>query len=90
MKIIMRCGHVALGKDMHEGTPVCPVCVGFSEEAFFVLVPQPTLSGRNAACVVCEEQVPSNVSLPFFQYLEGGETDEYYCGCREWEGEGLA
>jgi hypothetical protein len=81
MKVIMRCGHVALGRDIREGTPACPICLGLTEEALLVMIPQPDLRGRTAKCVVCEDQQPSSLDLPYFQYREGG--DEYYCGCRE-------
>ena len=81
MRVIMRCGHVAMGRDMEDGTPVCPICLGLTDDALFAMIPQPDLEGRQAVCVVCEENKPSSLYLPYFQYRESG--DEFYCGCRE-------
>ncbi len=85
MRVVMRCGHVALGKDMHNHTPVCPICVGLTEDALFAMIPQPNVEGRTAICSVCEEALPSSLELPYFQYKQGELSDEYYCGCREWK-----
>lgn len=81
MRVIMRCGHVALGRDMHNHTPACPICLGLTEDALMVMIPQPDLTGRSAKCVVCETSQASSLDLPYFQYIDGG--DEFYCGCRE-------
>lgn len=84
MSVIMKCGHVAQGKD-EAGNPVCVICVGITPNAKIIDESKPNLEGRKATCFYCRREQPSNTDLPFFEHRPDRETDAYYCGCYGWD-----
>lgn len=77
--IMMRCGHVAMGRKLEDNTPYCLIC-NCSEVAEIINV-----EGRKAKCSECGYEVDSSVDLPFFKYRPDHNTDQYYCGCWGWD-----
>lgn len=80
---LMGCGHVANAE--HNGKPVCVICFGIHPGATEIVDEAPSLEGRTAYCTYCDKEVPSDYSLPFFEYRPNKEYDKYYCGCRGWD-----
>lgn len=79
MTNMMKCGHSANATS--NGKPVCVICLGINDGAREVME-TPNLNGRIAVCSDCRKEVPSSVSLAFFEI--GNLTDWFYCGCRGW------
>ena len=79
-KILMKCGCIAVARDVKTGKPFCPACM-CSE----VATEQPNLEGRLAKCTCCGRKEPSSLKLPFFRYKPDKEFDSFYCGCRGWD-----
>lgn len=83
MTVMMKCGHAANAQD-ETGKPVCVICIGIRDGADEV-VEAPDLTGRTAFCVYGKHaEVPSDLSLPFFEHLPDQPRDRYYCGCFGW------
>lgn len=78
---MMKCGHTAnsykLVKD--KKIPGCVICNCFE------VAEKPSLESRMTKCPYCGMKVPSSWNLPFFQYKEDEEYDEYYDGCFGWD-----
>ena len=80
--IMMKCGHAANAtRRMPDGNdmPCCVICVCDAVDDI-----QPSLEGRTAQCVYCNNERPSSTDLPFFHHHIGAGHDTYYCGCRGW------
>lgn len=84
MGVLMKCGHVAHGRDIN-GNPVCPICVGSTPDAKIVENNLPSLDGRIAECRYCSNKEQSSFDLAFFEYRPSQKTDIYYCGCFGWD-----
>lgn len=79
METLMKCGHIAMAQDI-KGNPYCIIC-----DCAEVANEKPCLEGRMAKCSYCGHEEKSSYDLPFFEYREGKEKDEYYCGCKGWD-----
>lgn len=88
-KPILECGHVANGRLIGTDKPCCVICIDTGcAGAEDIMVPQPKLVNRQAACTYCKRVEPSSkafTTLAFFQYLPAREYDDFYCGCRGWD-----
>lgn len=83
---LMKCGHSA--NAIMTGTDgikrdCCAICA--PHPTAFEEATTPNLDGRIALCAYCRKEAPSNVDLPFFEYLPAKSNDRYYCGCRGWD-----
>lgn len=77
-KHLMRCGHVANGKD-NKGNPVCCICIGITNKAKIIEEKVPDLSGRKAFCAECHKCECSSYNLPFFEYCGDGSFKSKLC-----------
>lgn len=73
---MMKCGCVAQGTC--KGKPVCVI------HDCFEIAPEPILEGRTSVCTDCDNEQPSNLSLPFFVHQPDKPKDNHYCGCKGW------
>ena len=80
---MMKCGHTANSYKIVKGDKKIPGCVICN--CFEVADSKPNLEGRKARCPYCNRETMSDWSLPFFQYKESEEYDEYYDGCFGWD-----
>ena len=86
MEYLMKCGHVANGKN-EQGQDVCTICR--CSEIVTACTGTKGLEGRFALCSqhkgIVNAPVPSKWELPLFQYRPNEKYDTYYCGCWGWD-----
>ena len=78
-KVLMKCGHMS-NAVTHDGRPYCVICCCDEIDNKRI-----NLKNRKAICAYCGKLVDSNIKLPFFEYKQNEEFDEYYCGCGGWD-----
>ncbi len=81
---LMKCGHIAMGEDNKDGSPVCPLCYGLIKGADKIQGELPDLTEKVSKCSMCGKKTDSSYDLPFFKYNED-TFDTYYCGCMGWD-----
>lgn len=79
--VLMGCGHAANAVD-GSGNPCCVIC--FGDPRARTVVEKPSLEGRRSKCGDCDEIVPSNWDLPFFEFRGEGSVraQEICANCR--------
>ncbi len=76
---LMKCGHTANAYDK-DNRPCCVIC-----NCFEIAENKPNIQGRKAKCGQCGRITDSSYDLPFFEYKQDKDYDEYYCGCYGWD-----
>ena len=84
--VMLKCGCVAVGvRTMTSGVAHDPLPWCMVHNCVEIAPVNPDLTGRTARCAYGDSEVPSSLTLAFFEYCPEQQRDRYYCGCYGWE-----